>query len=357
MRKPILFAVAQDPQVLEALETDLDRRFGNECRFVKATSPAGGLEALADLRARGEPVALLIADQRMAEMTGVDFLVKAHELHPTAKRILLIERDYTRTNPTVSAMTLGQIDYHLTRPWHAELGLYPAVSEFLAAWSAAQDSGFRLMRLVGQQQSPRSFEIRDLLARFNIPFEFHDEDSEEGRRLLEVAGKDRSQCPVLVRHDGRVIVKPSNADLVEAVGGATDIDGEVHDLVIVGAGPAGLAAAVYAASEGLNTVVLEKDISGGQAATSSQIRNFLGFTWGIGGHEFAHRACEQAWLFGAKMAFIQEVVSLHAEGPERVVRVADGREVRGRSVIIAIGVTWRRLGIPFLENLIGTGVY
>lgn len=357
MSKPILFIVAHEPHVLEALETDLDRRFGNECRMLKASDPAGGLQELASLAAQEEPVALLIADQRMPEMTGVDFLVKAHELHPTAKRILLIERDYTRSNPTVAAMTLGQIDYHLTRPWHTELGLYPAVSEFLASWSAAQDSGFRLIRLVGQRQSPRSFEIRDLLARFNVPYEFYDEGSEEGRRLLEVAGQGQEQCPVVVRHDGRVLVKPSNADLVEAMGGATDIDGEVHDLIIVGAGPAGLAAAVYAASEGLSTVVLEKEISGGQAGTSSHIRNFLGFTWGIGGHEFAHRACEQAWLFGAKMAFVQEAVSLRTEASERIVRVADGREVRGRSLIIAIGVTWRRLGIPFLENLIGTGVY
>ncbi len=357
MKEPILYIVAQDPHVLDALDGDLDRHFGNECRILKASDPAGALEELADLAKRGEPVALLIADQRMPDMTGVDFLVKAHELHPMAKRILLIERDYTRTNPTVSAMTLGQIDYHLVRPWHTELGLYPAVSEFLASWSASQDSGFRLMRFVGRQQSPRSFEIRDLLARFNVPFEFHDEDSEEGRRLLEVAGKDKGQCPVLVRHDGHVIAKPSNADLVEAVGGATDIDSEVHDLIIIGSGPAGLAAAVYAASEGLSTLVLEKEISGGQAATSSHIRNFLGFTWGIGGQEFAHRACEQAWLFGAKMAFIQEAVSLRADGAERVVRVGDGREARGRAVIIAIGVTWRRLGIPFLEDLIGTGVY
>lgn len=357
MEKPILFIAAHDEKVLEALDTDLNRRFGNECRILEASAPAAGLEGLADLAARDEPVALLIADQRMPEMTGVEFLVKAHELLPMAKRILLVDRDYTRKNPTVSAMTLGQIDYHLTKPWHTELGLYPAVSEFLASWTASQDSGFKMFRLIGQRQSPRSFEIRDLLARFNVPFEFHEEESEEGRRLLEGAGKDPAQCPIIVRHDGRVLVKPSNADLVEAVGGGTDIDSEVYDLIIVGAGPAGLAAAVYAASEGLSTVVLEREVSGGQAGTSSHIRNFLGFTWGIGGHEFAYRACEQAWLFGANMAFIQEAVSLHADGSERIVGVGDGREVRGRSVIIAIGVTWRRLGIPVLENLIGTGVY
>jgi thioredoxin reductase (NADPH) len=357
MTKPILFIVAHDPVVLEALEADLDRRFGSECRILHAGNPAEGLDELADLAARKEPVALLIADQQMPEMTGVDFLIKAHVLHPMSKRILLVERNYTRKNPTVPAMTLGQIDYHLTKPWNPELGLYPAVSEFLASWAAAQGSGFKLFEMVGSQQSPRSFEIRDFLTRFSVPYEYHTEDSEEGRRLLGDAGQDASQCPIVVRHDGQVFVQPSNADLVEAVGGATKIDSEVFDLIIVGAGPAGLAAAVYAASEGLSTVVLEREVPGGQAATSSLIRNFLGFTWGIAGHEFAHRACEQAWLFGASMAFVQEAVSLHTEGLERVVRVKDGREVRGRSVIVAIGVTWRRLGIPFLENLIGTGVY
>ena len=354
---PILFIIAHEPSVLETLEADLSLRFGLDCRILTADAASDGLDMLTTLAELDEPVALIIADHRMPEMTGVDFLVKAHEMHPSAKRILLVERDYTQANPIVPAMTLGQIDYHLAKPWYPELGLYPAVSEFLADWAATQETEFAMFRIVAPESNARASEIRDLLTRFNVPFACYDEETEEGRRVLHEAGYEKAGVPVVLRHDGRVLVDPSTADLVEAVGGGTTIDSETYDVVIVGAGPAGLAAAVYAASEGLSTAVLEKEISGGQAATSSRIRNFPGFTWGIGGKEFAHRACEQAWLFGANLAFAQEAVSMHASGADRIVCVADGRAVKGRAIIIGIGVSWRRLGIPRLEELIGRGVF
>jgi thioredoxin reductase (NADPH) len=357
MEKPILFLTAEERSLLEALETDLARRFGNDCRILSEHEPAEGLASLERLAASSAPVALLIADQQMSDMSGVDFLVQAHALHPSAKRILLVERDYTAANPIVPAMTLGQIDYHLVKPWFPVQGLYPAVSEFLTAWASSQEPDFKMFRIVGRKQSARAHEIRDLLTRMNMPYGFYAEDSKAGLQLLREAGQDGTRLPVVVRHDGRVLVEPTDVDLIEAFGGGTRLETGVHDVVIVGAGPAGLAAAVHAASEGLSTVVLEKDISGGQAGTSSHIRNFPGFTWGIGGQDFAYRACEQAWLFGANMVFAQEAVELRTSGSERLVRVADGREVVARTVVLAPGVSWRRLGIPHLEALLGAGVF
>ena len=335
--------------MLEALEADLGRRFGNDTRIIGADGPAAGLARLAALADDAEPVALVIADQRMPEMTGIEFLARAHALHPPAKRILLVERDYTTANPIVPAMMLGQIDYHLVKPWFPDHGLYPAVSEFLASWARSEPEGFTLFRIAAPENSARAHEIRDLLTRFNTPFAFHPTDSEEGAALLREVGQAGSRLPTVVRHDGRVLVDPTDGDLVEAVGGGTRLGVDVYDVAIVGAGPAGLSAAVYAASEGLETIVLERQISGGQAGSSSRIRNVPGFTWGIGGHDLAYRACEQAWLFGANLVFAQKATSLRASGAELVLQVADGQEVAARTVVLAMGVSWRRLGIPRLE--------
>jgi thioredoxin reductase (NADPH) len=354
---PIIFLVSAEATVLAALESDLARRFGNDTRIVASDGPEAGLALLADLAEHHEPVALLIADQQLPELTGVEFLGRAHALHPLAKRILLIDRDYTATNPIVPAMILGQIDYHLVKPWYPDHGLYPAVSEFLAGWARSRPEAFTMFRIAAPEGSARAHEIRDLLTRFNTPFAFHARDSEEGAALLREAGQDGSPLPTLVRHDGRVLVNPTNADLVEAVGGGTQLGAEVYDVAIVGAGPAGLSAAVYAASEGLDTIVLERQISGGQAGSSTRIRNVPGFTWGIGGHDLAYRACEQAWLFGANLVFAQEATTLRHSGAECVLETTDGQEVAARTVVLATGVAWRRLGIPRLEELVGAGVY
>jgi thioredoxin reductase (NADPH) len=357
MERPIISLVAAERSVLQALETDLERRFGNDCRILSAQNPDRALADLTALAEKREPVALLIADHSLRELTGVAFLEQAHALHPLAKRILLVERDYTAANPIVPAMMLGQIDYHLVKPWFPEQSLFPAVDEFLADWAGSREPGFKMFRIVGPAGSARAHEIRDLLTRLTMPYMFHAENSEVGRRLLRQVGQDGSRLPVVLRHDGRVLVEPSDTELIEAIGGGTQLGTDLYDLVIVGAGPAGLTAAVYAASEGLETVVLEQGISGGQAAMSSRIRNFPGFAWGIGGHDLTYRACEQAWLFGANMVFAQQAVALSAHGDERRIRVADGREVTARAVVLATGVTWRRLGSPRLEALIGAGVF
>ena len=356
-KRPIIFLVSAERSVVEALETDLGRRFGNDTHIVGANGSEAGLARLAELAEGAEPVALLIADEQTAGLTGTEFLARAHALHPLAKRILLVERDYTAANPIVPAMTLGQIDFHLVKPWFPDHTLYPAVSEFLASWARTQPEGFALFRVVGVENSRRAHEIRDLLTRFNMPFTFHSAESDEGAALLAEAGESASPFPTCVRHDGRVLVDPSDGELVEAIGGGTEVPEETYDVAIVGAGPAGLSAAVYAASEGLETIVLERQISGGQAAASSRIRNVPGFTWGIGGHDLAYRACEQAWLFGANLVFAQQATSLDASGSDYVLQVADGREVTARSVVLATGVSWRRLGIPRLEELIGAGVF
>lgn len=357
MLEPILFLVASDRSLVERLGDDLDRRFGEDCRILAATGVREGLDRLAALAADGEPVALLMADQTIAGTSGIEFLAEAHRLHPLARRVLLVERDYTTSNPTVAAMALGQIDYHLVKPWNPPQGLYPAVSEFLSDWADSQEPRLTTFRIVGSESSGRGHEIRDLLTRMSVPFRFHSRESRAGRRLLRGLGLNGHRLPVVQRHDGRIWIDPSDADLIAALGGGTRIDGRIYDVAIVGAGPAGLAAAVYAASEGRDTVVLEKGTSGGQAATSPRIRNFPGFTWGIRGRDLAHRACEQAWLFGANMVFAQEATALRVSGSERVVELADGREVCARAVILAMGASWRRIGIPSLERLVGAGVF
>jgi thioredoxin reductase (NADPH) len=354
---PIIFVVSSEQPVLRSLEADLARRFGNDTRIVTSNSPKEALTQLEGFAGRGEPVALLIADQPLSGTTGVEFLASAHRLHPKAKRILLVERDYTTANPIVPAMMLGQIDYHLVKPWVPEQLLYPAVSEFLASWAASEPDAFTLFDVVAPRNDARAHEIRDLLTRFGVPFGFHVADSSQGAALLREVRHPGSTSPIVVRHDGRVLVNPTDSELVEALGGATRLGTDVYDVAIVGAGPAGLSAAIYAASEGLDTVVLEQEISGGQAGSSSRIRNVLGFTWGIGGQDLAHRACEQAWLFGANLVFAQRVTSIRRAGSELILTVVGGREVSARTVVLATGVSWRRLGIPRLEALIGAGVF
>ena len=352
-----MLLVSSDLSVLSALEADLARRFGNDTRIRAIEGPVRGLARLTTLAEREEPVAILIADQQMPEMSGVEFLTRAHTLHPMAKRVLLVERDYTSANPIVPAMALGQIDYHLVKPWFPERGLYPAVSEFLASWAETGSEDFTLFRIVAGENSERAHEIRDLLNRFNMPFEFHASDSEEGSALLREHGRARDTAPVVIRHDGRVLLDPSNGAIAEALGGSTQIGATVYDVAIVGAGPAGLSAAVYASSEGLETIVLERQISGGQAGSSSRIRNVPGFTWGIGGNDLTRRAYEQAWLFGANMVFAQRATALRAAGEELTVELTDGQAIVARAVILATGVSWRRLGIDRLEELIGAGVF
>src|SRR5664279_2447229 len=314
MSQPVLFVIDDDAGVVHALRDDLSRRFGRDFRVIGESSGAIGLATLRGLADGHDPVALLIVDHNMGEMPGVDFLARAHEMHPLAKRVLLVERDYSVRSPVVQAMTLGQADYHITKPWMLELDLYRMVSEFLAEWAKDQEAGFELFHVIGRLQDRSTHELRELLTRFNVPFHFHPADSEQGRHLLENKGLDAAHLPVMIRHDDYTMVEPTPAQIIEAVGGSIHNDIDECDVVIVGAGPAGLTAAVYAASEGLQTVVLEETISGGQAGSSPMIRNYPGFPHGISGHELTRRACEQAWMFGAHMVFSQPIVGLECRG-------------------------------------------
>ncbi len=357
LSKPVLFAIDDDEGVAQALHDDLDRRFCEDFRVIAESSARAGLATLSQLAADREPVALLIVDHDMPEMRGVDFLARAHVMHSLAKRVLLVERDYSVRSPVVQAMTLGEADYHITKPWLLEPDLYLVVAEFLADWAKDQQAGFDLFRVVGHPRNPGTHDLRDLLTRFNVPFRFDDADSEPGRHLLDDHNLAESRLPVMVRHDGYAIAEPGRAQVIEAVGGSIYNDMDECDVLIVGAGPAGLTAAVYAASEGLRTVVLEETVSGGQAGSSPMIRNYPGFPHGVSGHDLTRRACEQAWMFGAHMVFAQPAVDLRCQGDERVVRLTDGRQVKARAVIIAPGIAWRRIGVPRLERLVGSGVF
>ena len=357
MDRPVIFVVDDDPLALETLRGDLDRRFGNDFVVLGERSPTVALSALEGLRSRADPVALLLAAERLPETSGVDVLAAAHAVHPGAKRVLLVDRDYTSSSPVVGAMTLGQADYHLLRPWTLEDYLYRSVAEFLSDWSREQDPAFELFRVVGRPADPRMAELRDLMRRFSAGFGFYDVDDVAGKSLLESVGADPSRLPVVIRHDGHVLVDPSLADLVEALGVSVSVDVDGCDVAIVGAGPAGLAAAVYAASEGLTTVMLDQSVSGGQAGSSPMIRNYPGFPHGVNGADLTMKSCEQAWLFGAHISFAQRVIGLDVRDGARVIRLEGGTEIAARSVVIATGVSWRRLGVPSIEAMIGSGVF
>jgi thioredoxin reductase (NADPH) len=358
MSQPILFLVDDRPKVVEALAADLERRFGRDHRILSETSPGAALAALEGLAERGEEVAVVVAGQQMAELPGVLVLLRAHELHPGAKRVLLVgRREWTPDNPAVRAMTLGQIDTYLFEPW-LPVGRFLdlPISQVLADWVPSHGPSFEGIRIVGPRWGTRSHELRDMLTRMGIPHGWYLDSSATGRRLLEEAGEDGTTLPVVVFHSGQVFVDPTDAELAAALGFGTRAAARTYDLVIVGAGPAGLAAAVYAASEGLDTLVVEPQVVGGQAGTSTMIRNYLGFPRGIGGGDLANRALEQAWLFGANLVLAQRATGLRADGDRRLVRLSDG-EVAAGAVVVASGMSWRRLGVPRLEALVGAGVF
>jgi thioredoxin reductase (NADPH) len=360
MPGPVILAVADRPKVLAALAGDLERRFGGDYQVLAEGSPAAAVATLERLTAPpDDPVALVIADRRMEDLDGLALLLRAHELHPAAKRVLLEHRgEWTSGEPVVRAMTLGQVDYLLFRPWlPPEQFLYLPVSEFLAAWEKSRAPSQEAIQIVGRRWAARSHELREILARVGIPYGFYPDESPDGRRLLEQAGVDGRRLPVVLFPRGRALVDPSDAELAEALGFGTRPATGSCDVLIVGAGPAGLAAAVYAASEGLATQVLEPGVPGGQAGTSSLIRNYLGFPYGLSGEELTSRAVQQAWLFGADLVLARAATRLRAAGPDRVVRLSGGGEVTARAVILATGVAWRRLGVPALEALNGAGVF
>ncbi len=349
---PVLFVLDHDPTSLDVLLSDLARRFGNDFTVRGDTSPETALCALQQMAAANEPVALLMVND-----DAMDFLARAHELHRRAKRVLLVDRDYSSTSPAVQAITLGHSDYHIVRPWLDDEMLYRAVSEYLSAWTREQEPNFELFRIVAAEGDRRIPLLRDVMTRFSMPFGFYAVESEAGQRLLDEAGLDATRLPVVIRYDGQVMIDPGLPALARAIGARVSNDIDTCELAIIGAGPAGLTAAVYAASEGLETVMLELAVSGGQAGTSPMIRNYPGFPHGIDGGSLMERTCEQAWLMGAHIVFAQEAVGLKRQGDDRIVRLRDRTELRARAAVIATGVNWRRLGVPQIEALIGAGVF
>jgi thioredoxin reductase (NADPH) len=364
-RKPALLAVDEDAGALGRIERELRKRYGGDYRIVCEGSADAALKRLREFEAAGEEVAVVLADQWMSGMSGTEFLTRARHVFPTAKRGLLISRgDSTVRDPLLRSTALGRIDYYVNKPTGSpDEQFHRVISEFLDEWAKIHRPGCAAIRIVGRRWSARSHELRDLWSRSGVPFGFHEADSRDGKELLDRMGASAAKLPVVVLFDRRVLVDPSNAEIVDAF--AKDIPFSVNirpeqrtfDLVVVGAGPAGLAAAVYGASEGLSTLVLEKDTFGGQAGTSSRIRNYLGFSRGISGQELAAQAYTQAWLFGASFHLARHATGLRRGGEGLVVSLSDGTEVEGRAVIAATGAAYRRLGIPSLEALSGAGVF
>ena len=355
---PVLLVVDDDQQARGVVESELRKRYGADYEIICVGSADDPLRLLARLREDRRRVSIVLAGQSMSPVTGADFLAEVGEFDSTAKRLLLIDRRYgPPPEPIVQAIALGHIDAYALRPATVpDEEFHLSVTQLLEQWARTNLPRPEVMRVVGEEWSARSHEIRDLLSRNVVPFGFYPADAGPGKTLLEQAGAAAATLPV-VMFDGRVLENPSNAQLAEAIGMRTSPGPGRYDVAVIGAGPAGLAAAVYGASEGLSTVVLEPEAIGGQAGTSSFIRNYLGFPAGVSGEDLALRAYTQAWNFGVDYVYGNPATGLRVQGPEKVVTLAGGDQVLSRAVVIATGVSYRRLGIPSLDALTGAGVF
>ena len=342
---------------MRAISRDLQKEYGDKFRVLRADSGATALVALQQVKLRNQSVALFLVDQRMPQMSGVEFLEQALELFPNTKRALLTA--YADTDAAIRAINSTQIDYYLMKPWDPpEEKLFPVLNDLLDDWLANFHPPFEGIRVIGNRWSPRSHEIKDFLARNQVPYQWLDiESSEEAQQLVAFAECDRLQLPLVLFTDGSSMLQPTNIQVAEKIGLQTKAGNPFYDLIIVGGGPAGLAAAVYGASEGLDTVMIEREAPGGQAGTSSRIENYLGFPVGLSGADLARRAVTQARRFGVEILTPQEVKGIRVEDPYRFVQLADGSEISCHSLILALGVSWKRLDVPGLEKLTGAGVY
>lgn len=357
MAKPTILAVDDDRGVLAAVERDLRRKYGRDYRILTASSGQDALSALDHLKLRGAPVALFLIDQRMPGMTGVEFLRRAMEGFPDAKRVLLTA--YADTEAAIRAINEVRLDHYLMKPWDPpEERLYPVLDDLLDDWIANYHPIFEGVRIVGHRWSAEAHSIRDFLARNQVPFLWLDvESDQQANQILQTVAVDSTTLPVVTFADGSFLVQPSISQVGEKVGFKFKAAMPFYDLVIVGSGPSGLAAAVYGASEGLRTLVVEKEAPGGQAGQSSRIENYLGFPVGLSGGDLARRAVAQATRFGAEILTPQEVTSLHLNGPYKVLTLSDGSEVSCATLLIASGVSYRRLDAPGIDHLTGAGVY
>ena len=357
MRKPVILAVDDEPEVLNAVARDLSRQYGERYRVRRADSGRGALDLLKRLKLAGDPVALLLVDQKMPGMTGVELLAEALQLYPDSKRVLLTA--YADTNAAIRAINEIRLDHYLLKPWDPpEEHLYPVLSDLLDDWQAAYHPTFEGVRVIGHRWSAASHQIKDFLARNQWPYQWLDvEESSEAQRLLELATASAADLPLVVFPDASHLARPTTGELAAKLGLRTRAQLPSYDLLIVGAGPAGLAAAVYGASEGLSTLLIESEAPGGQAGSSSRIENYLGFPVGLSGGDLARRAVAQAERFGAEILRPRQVCAVRVEDPYRFVHLTDGGEIGARALLIATGVAYRRLEAPGVERLTGSGVY
>jgi len=356
--KPVILAVDDDNEVLGAIERDLKQRYRQKYRVVSARSSTQAMEVAEELRRRGTPIALFLADQRMPETTGTEFLARVRKVHPDAKRVLLTA--YADSAAAIDAINSVGLDYYLMKPWDPpEDRLYPVIDDLLADWSAKARPSFEGPRVLGSRWSPQSYAARDFLSRNQIPYQWIDIDQDEPMRELALSanGGDASRLPVVLLPDGTTLTQPSTAELGGKCGLQTVPERPYYDLAIIGAGPAGLACAVYGASEGLKVILIEQNAPGGQAGTSSMIENYLGFPAGVTGADLAHRATTQAKRFGVEILVGHAVVDLRHQDPYKVVQLANGQEVACHALMLSSGQTVRELDVPGVDRLLGKGVY
>jgi thioredoxin reductase (NADPH) len=355
-QRTAIVSVDDDQGVSRAVARDLRRRFGEQYRIVRAESGADALEALRQLKLRGDQVAIILADYRMPEMNGIEFLEQAMDIYPAARRALLTA--YADTGAAIDAINVVDLDYYLMKPWDPpEEKLYPVVDALLDSWLSADHRPVPEIKVVGHRWSARSSEVREFLARNQVPYRWYTSEEPEGQRLLAAAGTDDRELPLVITPDGESLVQPSDPELASRVGLATTPSADFYDLIVIGGGPAGLGAAVYGASEGLRTVLVERTATGGQAGQSSRIENYLGFPDGVSGAQLTDRARRQATKFGAELLTAREVTGLEVNGAARTVRFDDGSSVSAHAVILATGVTYRQLTAPGVAELTGRGVY
>jgi thioredoxin reductase (NADPH) len=351
-----ILTVDDDPGVSRAVARDLRRRYGDRHRIVRAESAMAALDALRQMKLRGELVAVILADYRMPELNGIEFLERAMDIYPGARRVLLTA--YADTGAAIDAINVVDLDHYLLKPWDPpEEKLYPVVDALLDAWMASDHRPVPETKVVGHRWSARCSEVREFLARNQVPYRWYNCDEPEGQRLLEAAQADGLSLPVVITPDGESLIEPTDAELASRVGLATTPDKDFYDLIVIGGGPAGLGAAVYGASEGLRTVLLERTATGGQAGQSSRIENYLGFPDGVSGAQLTDRARRQATKFGAEVLTTRDVVRLEVCGSARRVTFEDGTSIDAHTVILATGVSYRRLEAPGLDDMTGRGVY